>query len=273
MPLVNEGRLITDVAAGLGGLPIKSIPFVETDNHAGLEEIWCSQGGWVVMTRQAAKPGFYQRAVQYDTNSLWQHAAFIIGESLGRVTRSVYPTVLVQKPSHRWKNSPRHPENARLMLADHRTTDGRPCPKIEGVPLEPRRMEVIESQIKVAINDLESMIKDGEQVIAFTDPGWTAPQRVNMAREAYSWYCEPYDVFEIGKRIFSWFPNPLRLKVCSSLVAQILKTGDNRIVEWCRWNQIDINYIDPGQLFRFCVESLPRVVTFNCDLQVAISVG
>lgn len=235
-------------------LPTHNFLVVQTDKSVLLKKIH-EAGGFGFGVTRAIKPPFYQRLIDGMTNSGWGHAIFSIGEEVGIEVRKRYPDVLDKKPSPRWGMN----------------RSGHPVPLVEGIPVCPSKYEVVESQKLVAVTDLADLLVDGQQVVMYTS-NWTMEQKVRMAVEAYSWVGEPYDIFEVGSWALPFFPNTSRLKVCSSLVAQILQIDNPIFKEWCVLKGLDIEKIAPRDIFEYGYGLDFTAHCFNCDFSDILAV-
>lgn len=239
-------------------VPLHNLPKVETDclkTEQLLNEIEEAGGFGIVVTRKV-KGGVYQKLIDGKTYSPWGHAAFLIGRKIGNKVREQYPDVMRKKDSFRWDVPPGHF-----------------VPEIEGIPPKANRFEIVESKAVVEVGNLWTALDDDEQVIVFINPEWTEKQKIAMAREAYSWVGEPYDIFEIGKHGFPWIPNSKRLKACSSLVAKVLSVGDANFVPWCRKYAIDPEMFTPRDVFAYGADKQMTPYCFNCTCVDALQAG
>lgn len=244
-------------AAALGLIKLPNIPYAGTNNIYRLKEIR-RMGGFGFIVTRLVKPNFFQKQITGVTRSPWGHAKMLIGEEIGKATRRKYPDLLDKIKSPRWKNPKK----------------GYPVPMIQGIRINPSKFEVVESNLYVEITDFGNITdKQEEQAIFFTDLNWSTDQKIEMAREAYTWVGEPYDVFEIGSWISSIFPNTKRLKTCGTLVGKILSLGKIGFIEWIKLHGLDIEKIAPREIFAFGTDNKNyKHFCFHCLYQDAIHI-
>lgn len=211
-----------------------SLPITETNSKKFLTEVDAAGGFGFAVTR-AVNPSIFQRLIEFFTGSVWGHCVMVIGEDIGQEARRIKPSILHKKQSHRWTNR----------------SPGHPVPLIEGIRHAPLKHETVDSNALVQVSDLSKWIEAGEQIVFFANPDWTLTQKLVMAIEAYSWVGEPYDVFEIGNWLTRLIPNPSRLKVCSSLIYQIIVTGDLKIMNWTHSKKINGEKFAPRDVFDY----------------------
>ena len=227
----------------LGTIKTPELPVVGTDNDVLLKALDTAGGFGIAVTR-TVNPGFmaFQRGIEGMTRSYWGHAQFLIGEKVAAEARRRNPGML-------------------------RINRG---PLGELIPPTPSLFEIVESQAMVAVSDFRSNIAKGEQAIAFVNPSWTFEQRVAMAICAYSWVGHLYDIFEIGKYVFPGLPNPHWLKVCSTLVAEIIAAADPSFDAWCVAHNIDPQMLPPRDIFAFASDRGFVPYSFGCSYQDAL---
>lgn len=244
------------LACMAGAVKTHEWPVVETDKDKFISDLEREDvtGYFVCRTPNPGKLTF-QRAIDGATRSGAGHAGFLVGRQIAEIVRARYPSLLVPKVNARWPNRP--PEQPDIIT--------------EGIPQAVQRLEIVESQLKVAINSLTAAVDKGEQVIVFTNPRWTEEQKVMMAREAYTWVGEPYDVLEIGAWFMRWMLNPKTMKVCSSLVQKIVATADRDIDIWARFHQLDSELVAPRDLLAYGVDRVLRSWCYRCGLPGVIN--
>lgn len=255
---VNSKRLFMDVLAGFGAFKLKEWEYVSTDDAGVLKEIGKRKGPWLAVTRNV-KPGFYQKGIQYDTNSAAQHMHFGVGDTLGCLARVTNPGKVFKHVSPRWKN----PTIDHFCGLDPRTN------------LLPSKFELVQSSALVEVKDLRDVIGKDEQVVVFTFPDLTDAERLAMAVEAYSLVGEPYDVFEIAKRFFFLIPNPKALKVCSTLTLGIWDAGNKQFKSWATSQGLDPESISPRDGLDFCLSPNTRAEAFcfHTDIESVVKTG
>ncbi len=246
---MNNANFWETMLGALGWSPVPSLHHIDTDNNAKLKELKDS-GGFAVVCTRSENPGVFQRGIMAKTKSPWQHTELAIGGEVGKAARLSCPDLLIKKPSPRWK----HP------------SIGTPVPMVEGIPTEPKEFETVTSGMYIEIDEMPSVTRQGEQVVAFVNDKWTLEQKVKMAIEAYHWYGEFYDVFEIADWILPVY-NPPQLKVCSTAVYTWVKAGDPTIEQWVKDNTLDEEEHAPRDTFNWCVAMGMRPICFNCDIQ------
>lgn len=243
------------IGALIGFVPLHKLPVVKTNINATLEYIKQNGGFGFVCTRDTddnLSP--FQKLTDGATNSLWPHSMLLIGEEVAKAVRERYPEVLISKPSPRWS---------------HRESWEPPI-TVEGIDKEIKLYEMVHSQLKVEVDSLHSTLDKGEQCIVFINPKWTFEQKVQMAREAYSWVGEPYDIFEIGNWAIPLIPHSKSLKVCSSLVLKCIAAGDPDILIWCHIHNIDPEKISPGGIFAYGTDTGCIPFCFRCNYEDAL---
>lgn len=245
-------------AATIGLVPLHNLPIVETDNEILLNKIDNLGGFGFAVMRTPIDPPFFQKQIDGVTRSPWGHCVMVLGEDVGMEARNRYPDLLLPKPSPRWKAS-----------------KGHPVPKVEGIRSKSSKYEIVESQAYITVSDLRHAVGRGEQVIFFTNPNWTMDQLINMAVEAYSWVGEPYDVFEIGSWIMSFVPNSKKLKVCSTLVGEIIAAeNDSDICGWAYRHGLDMERFAPRDIFAYGSDHKDmQHVCFRCKFEDALNAG
>jgi hypothetical protein len=224
-----------------GIISTPELPVVETNNKVILDAIYAS-GGFGFAVSRTIKPGFmaFQRGIEGVTRSYWGHSKMIIGDDIGMEARKRNPDIV----------------EAEVLLGK--------------VPKIPSRLEVVESQALVAVTDLSDVMGNSEQMIVFVNPTWTREQKVQMALEAYSYVGRPYDIAEIAKWVLPGIPNPTFLKVCSSLVNQIIYAGDPTIDDWCRDHGLNPQQVAPRDTFAFGSDKKFATYSFRCSYADAL---
>lgn len=237
--------------AAFGWLSVPSLPYVKTDNEKLLQKLKESGSPALIVTR-SINPGFFQRGIMGRTKHWSQHAELYIGEDLGKKARIEKPDLLIKKPSPRWKG--------------REQGSGAPPILIEGISKNPNEFETVTSGATVVTDDMRSVIREGEQAIAWLYTGWSERQKLDMVLEAYSWYGEPYDVFEIVNWILPFFPNPSGMHTCAVAVATWIGEHDKRLVKWLEDNKMDPERIAPRDMVLWAADLKMEPVCFNCSL-------
>lgn len=245
------------VACMSGAVKTHEWPVVETDQAAFLDVLEREDvTGYFVCRKSNPAPGLsFQRGIDGATRSGAGHAGFLPGRQVARIVRARYPSLLVPKRNVRWPHRP----------------SWQPDIITEGIPETVQRLEIVESQIKVAINSLTAAVDKKEQIIVFTDPRWTEEQKVQMAHEAYTWVGEPYDVLEIAAWVLRWMLNPKTMKACSTLTQHIIGTVDPAIDIWARFHRLDPELVAPRDLLAYGVDHDLRSWCSRCELSSVIN--
>lgn len=251
--LSNGIKLFSDdfwrgVGAAIGIVPLHHVPITYTNKYDVLKQIEAAGGFGFVSTRRPDNISLFQKLVDGATRSPFAHSQLLIGEDIAKEVRKRYPEVMRAKPSPRWKGRRSY----------------EPSVIIEGINRDALNHEIVESRLLVSVSSLLDTLKQGEQAVVFINPNWTREDKIRMAREAYSWVGEPYDVFEIGNWAVPLIPHSKSLKVCSSLVCRCLSVVDDDILVWCRLHGIDPERISPGALFAYGSDTGCIPYCFRC---------
>lgn len=237
------------LGAAAGIIPLHHIPLAFTDVPALLKKVDDAGGFGFVSTRRAIDISLFQKMTDGATNNPFGHSQLLIGDDIAHEVRERYPELMELKPSPRWPN--RNSYEPPIM--------------VEGISKNVKPYEVVESQLHVAVTSLLDTLNQGEQVVVFINKAWTREQKIQMAREAYSWVGEPYDIFEIGNWAIPLIPHSKSLKVCSSLVCKCIAAGDSKILTWCKLHNIDPEKISPGGMFAYGSDIGCEPYCFRCN--------
>jgi hypothetical protein len=240
--------------AVLGLRKLHMLTVVKTDRENFLKNVRAS-GNFGFGVTHNINPQFFQKGIDGATEHWAAHAFFLIGKDIAEKARKADPTIMNERESPRWKKY-----------------SGYPVPRIGGVDARANDYEVVEAKIKMSVTDmLRDILNNDEQVVLFTPQNWTEAQKVAMALEAYSWVGEPYDVPEIGNYVLFLSPNSKSSKCCSTLVAQIIRAGDDAIVTWCKNHKVDFERIPPRDIFVFGMDMNYPYLCWQCAMKDALA--
>jgi len=250
--------------AGIGS--VITLPVVKTNNQALYQQLQ-EHGGPAILCTTAINASSFGRAVKKQTNSPWYHSELCIPYDLAKKARATCPDLMVRKPSPRWRNSPTHPDNLKMNMRWSDTTDGRPVPWVQGIPAKPKEFECVSSGLYVVIDELQSVTREDEQVIAWLPTDWTEDDKLAIAIEAYKWVGEIYDIFEIGNWVLPFIPNPPDIKVCSTATETFIAGGDYSILNWMIAQGLDPQRIAPRDIANWCVSRGFEPLCFQCSFE------
>jgi hypothetical protein len=266
--LVNEMEiriplfpLIPDMLAAAGMLPVKQLTECYTDNAEMIELIEQNNGPVpYCCTNNPAQ--FFNRGIMRHTDSWASHNGIFIPSGWAKEVRARYPKL------SEWRHIHDTVFEARLLPP---------------VPKEVKGIEAVNSSATVVIEDIHDVVKRGEFVVAFLRD-WTDAEALAISYAAYWLFGSPYDVWEIGARLFP-IPQFKQLFVCASLLTWVLAgqnpdlddadpcnldRGDKEIRQWMESEKIDFDFTTPADNGRYLFDNPNyRPISFWCDTKEA----
>jgi len=263
LEVVNE-NFFGCMAAGLG---IFSVPTLvrKTTSQAELDAILADLNDWhngptfYCSTNDPAQ--FFNRAVMWQGHTWASHNGLFVPAEWGKEIRHKHPELLTTR-----------------RLVGTTTEAG----ILHAVPKDVfEEGEVLDSQVRFAIQDVRDVTKPGEFVVFFKRQ-WTDVQAEAIIFSAYWYYGAPYDVFEIGSYVSGLIPNLSQIRVCSTMVEWISEgrdprledndpknfpRGDIEIRPWMKQHGIDPDKCAPGHNGTYWFTS-PKFtpVAIHCDV-------
>lgn len=253
--------LIPDLLAATGILPVKQLTEVVTDNDRLVQLIEQNNGPVpYVCTNNPAQ--FFNRGIMYHSDSWSSHNGIFIPSGWAKEARARYPQLL--KPRHL------HDTVTHLQI-------------LPPVPAEVKGIEAVNSAATVVIEKVEDVVKRGEFVVAFLRD-WTDAEALAISYAALWLYGSPYDIWEIGARLFP-IPQFKQLFVCASLLTWVMAgqdpdmndadpsnadRGDKEIRSWMRDKHLDFDFTTPADNGRYLFQS-PKFspIAFWCGVEEA----
>lgn len=266
--LVNR-NFFEGVLAGIGILPVKKLTRViesESQIKAKLDML-SNASGPVFYISTSANPAFFNRAIMRDTDSWASHAGMFIPYYWAKDIRR------------------KHPDLLRTRTIRGSLFNYTPAGLLSAVPVNVNGDEILESQIRVEINEPSAVVRDGEYVVFFIRE-WTQEQADAILYAAYWLYGSPYDIFEIGNWFSNIIPNYRQIRVCSTYMEFVaqgknpslddndpnnISKGDKEIHSWMLANKIDPNRCSPAHIGKYWFNSnmYYKQIAFNCNLKQA----
>jgi hypothetical protein len=264
LPILNENFFL-DLAAGLGITPVKLLTEVKMTNEEVDKKLSFlnSQNGPCFYTSTSNPPAFFNRGVMREGDTWASHNGMFIPESWADKIRVKYPDLF---KTRRIRNT---------------TTEAGILPPVPQRILEGG--EMLNSQMRFAIQSTKDVVKPGEFVVFFTRD-WTPEQAEAICYSAYWHYGAPYDIFEIGSYVAWWMPNLRQLRVCSTAIEWMSEghdpnldddtspaRGDTEIRPWMVAKGIDPDRCAPCHTTSYWFQSphYQKQVAFYCSLEQA----